>query len=285
MKSNRPSRTAHLVALGRALADIGLSHVPDFHDPTARFFLNDKGKQSLAKVEQEAGAGRLGVRVRGARRMADMIALRTAAIDAAARSAIAAVAKQLVILGAGYDGRAWRMSELAGVKVFEVDRPATQEDKRARVAELPPPVGVVSFVSIDFERESIDAILATAGHDASVPTCWIWEGVVMYLTREAMHATVAAIARRSAIGSMLIVNYHTAHRGFIGRLILRLIGEPQISDWTPEEIAADLGRVGFAVREDSAMTDWNRRFANGEGKVDRGYYMRIAVAEKASGSC
>jgi methyltransferase (TIGR00027 family) len=285
MKTNRPSRTAHLVALGRALADIGLSHVPDFHDPTARFFLNDKGKQSLAKVEQEAGAGRLGVRVRGARRMADMIALRTAAIDAAARSAIAAVAKQLVILGAGYDGRAWRMSELAGVKVFEVDRPATQEDKRARVAELPPPVGVVSFVSIDFERESIDAILATAGHDASVPTCWIWEGVVMYLTREAMHATVAAIARRSAIGSMLIVNYHTAHRGFIGRLILRLIGEPQISDWTPEEIAADLGRVGFAVREDSAMTDWNRRFANGEGKVDRGYYMRIAVAEKASGSC
>lgn len=278
MKNDRPSRTAHLVALGRALADLGLSHVPNFHDPTARFFLNDKGKESLAKVEQGARAERPGFRVQAARGMADMIALRTAAIDAGVRSAIAAGATQLVILGAGYDGRAWRMSELAGVKVFEVDRPATQQDKRARVAQLPSPVGVVSFVSIDFERESLDTVLETAGHDASVPTCWIWEGVVMYLTRDAMHATVAAIAGRSAMGSTLIVNYHTAHRGFIGRLILRLIGEPQISDWTPAEMAADLGEVGFAVREDSAMPDWNQRFANGEGKVDRGYYMRIAVA-------
>ena len=136
MKSDRPSRTAHLVALGRALADLGLSHVPNFHDPTARFFLNGKGKQSLAKVEQQARAVKPGFRVRAARGMADMIALRTAAIDAGVRSAIAAGATQLVILGAGYDGRAWRMSELAGVKVFEVDRSATQQDKRAPSATL-----------------------------------------------------------------------------------------------------------------------------------------------------
>ena len=56
MKGERPSRTAHLVALGRAMADAGLSHVPDFHDPTARVFLTDKGKQSLAKIEQRARA-------------------------------------------------------------------------------------------------------------------------------------------------------------------------------------------------------------------------------------
>ena len=52
MKSTRPSRTAHLVAAGRALANAGLSHVPNFRDPTARVFLNEKGKQSLAKAEQ-----------------------------------------------------------------------------------------------------------------------------------------------------------------------------------------------------------------------------------------
>ncbi len=144
-----------------------------------------------------------------ARVMADMIALRTAAIDTAVRDAIAAGATQLVILGAGYDGRAWRMPELAGVKVFEVDHPATQGDKRARVAELPPATGIVSFVSIDFERESLDAVLDRAGHDRSSPTCWIWEGVVMYLTRDAMRATLAGIAGRSAPGSTLIVNYHT----------------------------------------------------------------------------
>src|ERR1044071_4265234 len=133
MKSDRPSRTAHLVALGRALADLGLSHVAGFQDPTARFFLNEKGEQSLAKVEHDAREGKGSFRLEAARGMADMIALRTAAIDTAVRSAIAAGATQLVILGAGYDGRAWRMSELAGVKVFEVDRSATQQDKRARV--------------------------------------------------------------------------------------------------------------------------------------------------------
>src|SRR5690349_15226859 len=165
------------------MADAGLSHVADFHDPTARVFLNAKGKQSLAKVEQAARSGKRSMALEMARAMADMIALRTAAIDTAVRDAIAAGAKQLVVLGAGYDGRAWRMHELAGVKVFEVDHPATQREKRAHLAELPAAKAVVSFVPINFEKESLNTELDRAGHDRSVPTCWIWEGVVMYLTR------------------------------------------------------------------------------------------------------
>jgi methyltransferase (TIGR00027 family) len=278
VKAERPSRTAHFVALGRAMADAGLSHVPNFTDPTARVFLSEKGKRSLAKVERKNRERKRGIGLDAARVMADMIALRTAAIDAAVRDAVAGGATQVVILGAGYDGRAWRMPELAGVRVFEVDHPATQGDKRAHLSELPPAAGLVTFVSIDFERESLGPVLARAGHDASSPTCWIWEGVVMYLTREAMRATAAAIAERSAAGSTLIVNYHTLHRRLIARLIFRLIGEPQISAWTPEEMAADLRSVGFSVREDSGMTDWNARFAQGRGKVDRGSYMRIAIA-------
>ena len=278
MKADRASRTAHFVALGRALADAGLSHVPGFHDPTARVFLSERGKRSLTKAENGARSGKRSMGLEAARVMADLIALRTATIDNAVRDAIAGGATQLVILGAGYDGRAWRMSELAGVRVFEVDHPATQTDKRAHQTELSAPNGIVSFVSIDFERESLDSVLERAGHDRSAPTCWIWEGVVMYLTRDAMHATLASVARRSARGSTLIVNYHTAHRRFIARLVYRLIGEPQISAWTREEMAADLRSVGFTVREDSGMTDWNTRFANGEAKVGRGAYMRVVVA-------
>jgi len=277
VKAERPSRTAHFVALGRAFADAGLSHVPDFHDPTARVFLNAKGKRSLAKTEQAARGGKRSFGLGAARAMADMIALRTAAIDAAVRDAIVGDATQLVILGAGYDGRAWRMPELTGVQVFEVDHRATQTAKRAHVAELPVPNGHVNFVTIDFERESLDTVLGRAGHNASAPTCWIWEGVVMYLTRDAMRATLADIARRSAPGSTLIVNYHTAHRRFVARLLFRLIGEPQISAWTREEMAGDLHSVGFDVREDSGMIDWNDRFARSEAKVARGEYMRIAV--------
>jgi methyltransferase (TIGR00027 family) len=279
MKAERPSRTAHLVAHGRALADAGLSHVPDFHDPTARTFLSDKGKQSLAKTERTIHEGKRSTRVEMARVMADLIALRTVVIDRAVRDAIAAGAGQLVILGAGYDGRAWRIKELEGVKVFEVDHPATQSSKRARVAQLPPPIGIVSFVSIDFERDSLDSVLDRAGHDPTVPTCWIWEGVVMYLTRDTMMATLAGIAGRSAPGSTLIVNYHTVHRRWLARLMFRLIGEPQISAWTPEEMAADLRSAGFAVRDDTGMLDWNAKFARGEARVERASYMRVAVAQ------
>jgi methyltransferase (TIGR00027 family) len=278
VKAERPSRTAHFVAHGRALADAGLSHVADFHDPTARVFLNEKGKRSLTKTERAAREGKRGIRLEMARVMADMIALRTAAIDTAVRDAIAGGATQLAILGAGYDGRAWRMSELAGVKVFEVDHPATQGDKRTHLAELPPASGKVSFVPIDFQLESLGTVLDRAGHDRSSPTCWIWEGVVMYLTRDVMRATLAGIAGRSAPGSTLIVNYHTVHRRFFARLMFRLIGEPQISAWSREEMADDLRSVGFVVREDSGMADWNDRFTQGKAKVDRGSYMRIAIA-------
>ena len=278
MKAERPSRTAHFVALGRALADAGLSHVPDFHDPTARVFLTEKGARSLAKTTQAARDGKRGIGLEMARAMADMIALRTVAIDAAVRDAVAGGATQLVILGAGYDGRAWRMPELAGVRVFEVDHPATQGDKRGHVSELPPATARVRFVAIDFERESLGAVLDRAGHDRALPTCWIWEGVVMYLTRDAMRATLGDIAGRSGPGSTLIVNYHTAHRRFFARLMFRLIGEPQISAWTPAEMATDLGSAGFVVRDDSGMADWNDRFAQGSGKVERGAYMRVAIA-------
>jgi methyltransferase (TIGR00027 family) len=279
MKRERPSRTAQFVTLGRALADAGLSHIDDFHDPTARAFLNDRGKRSLAKVEARAQSGKRSAQVESARVMADMIGLRTATIDRAVREAIEGGAKQLVILGAGYDGRAWRLRELAGVRVFEVDHPATQSVKRARVAELPPPIGDVTFVSIDFARESLDAVLERAGHDRWQATCWIWEGVVMYLTHDVMRATLGDIAGRSARGSTLIVNYHTSHRGLFARLIFRLIGEPQISTWSPEEMASDLRLAGYRVHEDSGMLDWNSRFARNEARVSRGYYMRVVVAQ------
>jgi methyltransferase (TIGR00027 family) len=280
VKGERPSRTAHLVALGRAMADAGISHVASVHDPTARVFLSDKGRQSLAKTEHAAREGKRSYRLEMARVMADLMALRTGAIDAAVRDAIADGARQLVILGAGYDGRAWRLPELAGVKVFEVDHPATQGDKRARIAELPPPVGEVTFVPVDFERDALGDALGSAGHDGSAPTCWIWEGVVMYLTRDAVRGTLAAVAQRSAPESTLIVNYHTTRRGLFAQLIFRLIGEPQISAWTPEEMAADLRSVGFEVREDSGMAAWNERFAEGRGRVERGVYMRVVVARK-----
>jgi methyltransferase (TIGR00027 family) len=280
MKSDRPSRTALFVAFGRAFADVGASHVPDFHDPIARVFLTDKGKKRLAKIEQHVREGRSGWMLGSARVSATLMALRTTAIDAAVRESVAGGATQLVILGAGYDARAWRMRELAGVKVFEVDHPATQNAKRSHEEELPPAFGTVRFIPIDFERESIDAALDRAGHDRTRPTCWIWEGVVMYLTHDAMRATLSSIAARSAAASTLIVNYHTIYRRWLVQLFFRLVGEPMISKWSPEEMAADLRAAGFVVEEDSGMADWAKRFAPGAPEMRAGYFMRIAVARR-----
>ena len=280
MKATRPGRTALFVTFGRAVADAGLSHVAGFSDPTARAFLPDKARRRLAKITRAWQERKGASRMQGARRMADIMALRTTAIDTALRDAITGGARQLVILGAGYDGRAWRIAELEGVKVFEVDHPATQGEKRKHLDELPQAEGILTLVPIDFERESLDTVLQRAGHDRSSPTCWIWEGVVMYLTHDAMHATLAAVAGRSAPGSTLIVNYHTVRRGLVAQLIFHLIGEPQISAWTREEMAAELGAVGFAVTDDTGMTDWNERFASGEAKVKRVSYMRVVTARR-----
>ena len=281
MNADRASRTAMMVAYMRAVADAGASHVRDFHDPTARVFLNAKWSRRLAKLEQQVRSGRESMMLAASRVSADLMALRTATIDAAVRAAVARGTRQVVILGAGLDGRAWRMSELAGVRVFEVDHPATQAVKRSHLDRLPAAIANVTFVPVDFERDSLDAALASAGHDVSRPTCWIWEGVVMYLSRDAMRSTLAGVASRSANGSTLIVNYHTEPRRGLAALLLRLLGEPHRSNWSPDDMARDLGAAGFHVVEDSGVVEWATRFATGPVRTEVGRIMRIVVAERA----
>ena len=127
-----------------------------------------------------------------------------------------------MILGAGLDGRAWRMPELAAVTVFEVDQPASQQDKRNRAAELSgrPP----TFVPVDFGRDRLGEALAVAGHRADRATTWVWEGVVPYLTEAQVADTVTAVAACSAPSSRLIVNFQLpALSTKLGRLAARAL--------------------------------------------------------------
>src|SRR6266576_3103389 len=101
------------------------------------------------------------------RACAEIIVPRTIAIDDAVRKRHS---PQLVILGAGLDGRAWRMTELAGADVFEVDHPASQQDKRERAGDLRPLARSLRYVPVDFTRDRLDVALAAAGHQQSVPT-------------------------------------------------------------------------------------------------------------------
>jgi methyltransferase (TIGR00027 family) len=103
-------------------------------------------------------------------------------------------ARQVVILGAGYDTRAARLPR-AGVRFFEVDHPATQEAKRARLAQIDGyPVDAATYVTCNFETDDPVDRLTAAGFDIREPAFVIWEGVVSYLTEGAIRATATRLA-------------------------------------------------------------------------------------------
>jgi methyltransferase (TIGR00027 family) len=123
------------------------------------------------------------------------LALRVAYLDRIIGLAIDRLsARQVVILGAGYDTRAARLPR-QGVQFFEVDHPATQAEKRERLARLEGyPMDAASYVACDFEREDPVELLAHAGFDVGEPAVVIWEGVVSYLTDAAVRATATRLA-------------------------------------------------------------------------------------------
>jgi methyltransferase (TIGR00027 family) len=208
-----------------------------------------------------------------------MMVARTVAIDDAIREV---AAPQVVILGAGLDGRAWRMPELRDAVVFEVDHPDSQRDKKQGVAQLSQLAREVRFTAVDFERDDLDAALAAAGHDPARPTTWVWEGVVMYLSLPDIEKTLGVIARRSAPRSRLIVVYHSPALTLkLVSWIVRRLGEPLRSVLRAEEMRALLARFGFQVARDE---DLRTTAASLSPTVLRGTrfvgHMRTVVADK-----
>ncbi len=131
---------------------------------------------------------------------------RTRLIDEWASAAASQGMRQAVILGAGFDCRAWRLTAFRELRIFEVDHPATSPEKRRVIGDIGAPTERVSFAPIDFEQESLAEALAKVGFDANRPTLVIWEGVTNYLTAEAVDATLRSIAAL-AEGSQLIFTY------------------------------------------------------------------------------
>ena len=218
----------------------------------------------------------------------DHIELRTAAIDAAITAAAQAGIEQVVLLGAGLDARAWSMPALAGATVFEVDHPTTQVAKRAWLGASAPMARAVRFVPVDFEREQFPPALDAAAFDRHARTLWIWEGVVMYLTDEAVRSTLRDIARCSVPGSVLIANYHTPHSRAVEaehrvrRMLLSVWREPQIGQRTPETMHEELRRAGFDLVSDSEPPQWAQRLGAKAPEGQAARVMRIFVAKRSA---
>jgi methyltransferase (TIGR00027 family) len=205
---------------------------------------------------------------------------RTVAIDDAIR---AVRSEQLVILGAGLDGRAWRMPELSDVSVFEVDHPDSQREKRERAAQLQPMSCDIRFVPVDFEHDALDAALAAAGHDETRTTTWIWEGVVMYLRRSDIEATLAVVQRRSVAGSRLIIAYHVPALILkVVGLVLKRLGEPLRSAFRPEQMRALLASYGFRVTDDRDLSSVGAALSPEIGQASqRVKHMHLVTAARA----
>lgn len=116
--------------------------------------------------------------------------------------------QQLVILGAGYDARAYRFNLPGKVKTFEVDHPVTQADKLKKASRIfGKPPEHVSYVPVDFNTQSLCERLLSAGYDPGLISLFIWQGVTMYLTPEGVAATLAFIAKNTAPGSAVVFDY------------------------------------------------------------------------------
>jgi methyltransferase (TIGR00027 family) len=263
------SRTAQFVAFYRALETTETAREPLFRDPFAQRFLSP----ALHMALWVAGSRRLRAalvryadfRAPGARTSAIG---RTRFIDDVVRARVAAGAKQLVLLGAGYDCRPYRLPELRRVHTFEVDQPGMLAQRRAGLgadAKLAP---LVTRVPIDFTRDDLRDRLVGSGFDEQACSVFVWEGVTNYLTEEAV-AGVLGFIGRCAAGSALVFTY--IHRGVIDgtarfegadkllRNVQRL-GEPWRFGLDPAGTRDYIKRFGLDLIEDFGADEYRKRY-------------------------
>jgi len=185
---------------------------------------------------------------------------------------------QLVILGAGYDSRAYRFGVLKrDVKVFEVDHPATQTAKTRKLRRLlgSLPSHVV-YAPVDLMKGDLDKRLFDSGYDRNLNTLFICEGVSYYLSAQAVDEVLAFVASNSAKGSSIVFDYFVqttadkAGESGISRKKLEQIaqsakrhGEPVIFRMRPESVGEFLSRRGFQLKANVTAQDLKRLYFKG----------------------
>jgi len=282
---NRPSITAEAVTMARALEHLKPEDQRVVDDPYAHLFLSRASRAALA-----AWSGSLTGRT--LRRLGQSgttyVPLRHRFIDDHLSAALDAGAEQVVLLGAGYDTRAYRFAEqLAGRPVYEVDLAAISRSKAATIAKHADefPATNMVRVEIDFESQGLGETLEAAGFEVGARTFFTWEGVPMYLTRAAVKATLDAVAQISGTGSgiahdMWYVVDDPSPMGTARRIVpsaLSFIGEPVTFSIHPEEMDFFLGRHGLRIVDLVLSRELQQRYAPRErALIDDSVYVLAA---------
>jgi len=247
-----PGHTATLAAVGRAI-HAGADR-PLVVDHLALGLAGEPGAALLAQLTSqlpEASRETFGL----------AFAIRTRFVEDAVARAIEEGIGQYVILGAGLDSFAYRRSDLRGrLRIFEVDRAASQAWKRSRLREMDVPVPAsVSFVQLDHETDDLRDGLVRAGFDPSSPAIVSAIALTQYLARPAIDRTLKLVASFPS-GSRLVVTYvvpatelgETAAAGLAWTMSQAAErGEPFLSLFSPVEFEELLTRAGFSRAVDT----------------------------------
>jgi methyltransferase (TIGR00027 family) len=241
METGRASKTALGVAIRRAAHQL-VDVPPVLDDPIAVRLVGEGYRGKMGRASHPVG-----------RDLRAFVAARSRYVEDRLSEAVKRGVRQYVVLGAGLDTFAYRNPH-GGLRVFEVDFPATQQWKRALLdeAEIALPEGL-RFVPLDFEHKTLGEGLAEAGFGRGTAAFFGWLGVVPYLTLAAFRATLGVIAQLPA-GSGVSFDYAVAPESLsaVGRKAFDALaervaaaGEPFQLFFTPEEIEGELRGAGF----------------------------------------
>jgi methyltransferase (TIGR00027 family) len=255
-------------------------------DPYARWFLGPMSRAALSSWEASGRWGKLAERLSPG--LTAWVLGRHRWIDDRLGRALAGDVEQVVLLGAGYDSRAYRFAEqLRGRPVYEVDFPATSRRKARIVAQRARelPATDARIVEIDFQTESLRDRLLASGLRERRKTFFVWEGVSMYLTRAAVKATLAMVRDLGAPGSEIAIDFWyllddpdlrgTAYR--MSANLLYFVGEPVTFGIHPEDVGPFLERLGFRVREIADAKAVEEGYVRDGRHVAPGNYLVLAA--------
>jgi methyltransferase (TIGR00027 family) len=289
------SRTAALVTLYRAIESSRPPGTRLFDDPFAPLFLGWRFRTALRLARLPViGAAMPWSLVDGHwSGPRGTVSVRTRYIDDRLGEALRHGVKQVVIMGAGFDCRAYRIPEIAQSRVFEADHPATQATKKGivsrRLKTLP---AHVTYVPIDFTAGTLDAVMQASGCRPDVRTFFVCEGVTHYLPADTIDAVFRYVGR-SAAGSQLVFTY--IHRGmldgssrFVGAdntlATVRRAGEPYMFGFEPAELSPYLAARNLVLVEDVGADAYRARYLTprGRGGEPLSEYQRAALANVAT---
>jgi len=258
LRAGQPSQTARRTAAYRAIHQT-LEGGTIFRDPYASRILDAATLATLGELAADPSL----------KPMRLFIAARSRYSEDALGASVARGVRQVVVLGAGLDTFSLRNPFAGqGVRVFEVDFPATQQWKRERLREaalaLP---GWLTFAPVDFERQSIAEGLAQSGFRVDQPAFFQWLGVVPYLTRQAISDTldfIAGIPRAEFVFDYAepFENYPPDRRAHIMGVAETAAarGEPWLSQFDPAELSKLLYDKGFRLVEDLGLAELSDRY-------------------------